>query len=682
MGKRTTKAVRPQPSAVRRTADTAALARRAEQNDPLTTGRRTRGARPESATGEPSGKIGRAARATEGNRAPVGGDSAGSAAVQSSDFRSPDERGAGPAHADVARPDTRPGTCAAAQPLTPFVDTGSSSNVNPNTGGPSHDVTTTDREATEAAASAASSNAALAPLPLTMPRISLDRRMFFIRDVIAWMNDEANRKLGIKSRRIGLTYGHAYDRTSRRVRGLQRKAYYTGISLDMAREYIDYCAFHAKRLSVVSTIIPGECVARYRSADGKVRKVKVNTFTIEFPAGGSIIALPSRPAAMRGRDGDMDADEWPFHENQAELYKAAVSVTKWGGQFAGWGSHNGDGTLVWAIERGMRKVLAALGVMELDGHPDIPLDILVAKARELHFRPAMSIHRITIVRAVASGLVELLNRVTGANYTRESFLAECHDECLNGEHYQQEYMCVPTTAQAAALKYHTIEACQHEDCPAPLDGLERLDEAVATLRRCYTGGPGYGGMDIGSTQDPSVLWLWEGVGDVLWTRLILRLRDCRMPDQEYAVERLAAVVRLVRCAILKRGVGVGILEHLVRRLGEGRIVGIDETNPVKVGLAAGIIQAFEDRRVRVPVDDSVKEGLHAVRETRTPGNLVSYDAPRGTQGHGDEFWAAAAGLDCATLSSGGLTIASAADLHALAGGIGSELPEPELDGVW
>jgi len=474
----------------------------------------------------------------------------------------------------------------------------------------------------------------------------------FLPDIVAWMNDEARRKAYVKSRRIGVTYGHSYDRVSRRVRGLRRHAYYTGVSLDMAREYIDYCAFHTRTFLKTAEVIEGADDVAYRTADGKRRKLTVNTFTLEYPSGARIIALPSRPAALRGRGGDLDADEFAFHEDQEGLYKAGVSVTKWGGQFAVWSSHNGEGTRFHTFERNCRQVLAALGVTACAGHADIPLDTLAAKGRELKIRPVFSLHQTTIERAVGQGLVELLNRVAGGSYTRESFLAECRDECLNDEHYNQEYMCVATTALAAALKYHVIEACQHEGCPGPIDGLERLDEAAATLAHGYTGGPLFAGMDIGRTQDLSVLWIWEAVGDVLWTRLVYRLKNCAMPDQERAVQTLLTTsgpraVRLGRCAILKRGVGVGIYDHLARALSAARVVGIDETNPVKVGLAGGIIQAFEDRRVRMPLDDGLKESLHAVREQRTPGNLVTYDAPRGAQGHADEFWAAAAGIDAA-----------------------------------
>lgn len=501
------------------------------------------------------------------------------------------------------------------------------------------------------------------PTPLTKSRISKDRRMMFLPDIVAWMNDESRRKMGVKSRRIGLSYGHAYDRVSRRVKGLRRKAYYTGVSLDMAREYIDYCAFHARTFSLAGDVIEGSTDAEYRTADGRRRVVQVATFSLRFPSEAEIMAMPSRPAALRGRGGDMDADEYAFHEDQAGLYKAAVHVTKWGGQFAAWSSHHGEGTQFHNFELNCRRVLETLGIDPDDGHADVPLEKLAAIGRELRVRPVFSYHRTTIERAVDQGLVELLNAVTGSTHTRESFLTECRDECLNDEHYGQEYMCRAVTALLAALKYHVIEGCQHEQCPAPIDGWDNFDRARATLMEHYTGGPVFAGIDVGDTGDPTAFWLFESVGDVLWSRLLYRMRNESMVDQENAAKGLFAGVRLARCAVLRRGVGVGIHAHLDRTYGSARIAGIDETRTNKVAMVGGFVQCFEDHRIRVPLDQTLKESLHSMREVRTPGGQVTYDAPRRKGGHADEFSAGMAAVDAASLPTGGLTEAATENLR-------------------
>lgn len=500
---------------------------------------------------------------------------------------------------------------------------------------------------------AAAATDAAAVAPLTAARTSKDRALYFLPDIRAWMNDTSRRKLFVKSRRIGATYAHAYDRVSRRMQGLTRHAYYTGVSLDMAREYIDYCAYHARTFGRVLEVLEGEEQVGYRTADGRHRKLAINTFTLEFPSGARIVAMPSRPAALRGRGGDMDADELAFHEDQAALYKAAISVTKWGGQFAGWSSHNGEGTTFHGFEKNCRAALVALlGNAAFDGDAwrGTPLEALVAAARPLRLRPVFSYHQTTIERAVAQGLVELLNRVTGGAHTAESFLAECRDECLNEEHYQQEYLCVATTALLAALKYHVIEACQHDACAAPVQGRGRELPPIGLVG--YAGGPLYVGVDVGRTQDLTVIWVWEPVGDVLWTRAIVELAECSLVDQETAIERLFAAGDVRRCTILKRGIGQGLFDHLERKF-HARVSGVDETRPIKLGLVGQLVQACEDRRVRVPLCERTKEALHSVREVRTPGGQVSYDAPRSDAGHADQFWAAAAGIDGLIKRKGG-----------------------------
>lgn len=490
----------------------------------------------------------------------------------------------------------------------------------------------------------AAPSAVAGPLPLTKSRRSLDAKLLFLPDIRAWIEDESKRIQGVKCRRAGWTYGNAYKRVSQRLaRGVTRDAMYTGLNLDMTGQYMDYCRFHAARFGMIAKAIAGEEEITYQGADGQRRKLNLKKLTLEFPSGAKIIALPSRAAALRTHGGDVDADENAHAEEQEALYEAAVSCTKWGGQFAAWSSHNGEGTEFRRREVVYDRTCAALGLAPTEGPPSLDLDTLTAKGRELRVRPIFRVHRTNIVRAVDQGLVEILNRATGAKYTRASFLQECWDECRSQEHYDQEYMCKPQSMLLAALKYKVIEDAQHKDCPAPVDGYERVEEFIATVRAHYAGGSLFVGMDIGHSQDLTVLWVWEAVGDVLWQRGILRLARCNMVDQEDAAARLFAF-KMGRLSILWRGMGVGVFDHLSRKFG-GRVSKIDESRAVKMGLVGGIVQAFEDHRVRIAVDDGLKEALHSVREVRTPGGQVSYDAPHSDAGHADEFWAAGAGVD-------------------------------------
>ena len=51
---------------------------------------------------------------------------------------------------------------------------------------------------------------------------------------------------------------------------------------------------------------------------------------------------------------------------------------------------------------------------------------------------------------------------------------------------------------------------------------------------------------------------------------------------------------------------------------------------------------FEDKLVRIPADDRVREDLHSVRKLVTTAGNVRLDVDRSdTDGHADRFWALA-----------------------------------------
>lgn len=498
--------------------------------------------------------------------------------------------------------------------------------------------------------SGSSGAASTGPVPLVMPK----KRQLFLPYGQRWINDQSKRKFYRKSRRIGITWYESYDSVAPRMTFKRPwDYYYTAVNLDGAREFIDYGEFFARNVfGKTAETYDDQIEFEYRDAEGRDKKLSVNTLSIRFPNETKLVAMPSRPAALRGRSGDLGADEIDFHEDAEGLYRAAASVTKWGGTFRGWSSANGEGTLGEKIVGVCCKVLRALGhdPLNMPGG-GVPFDVLTAKARELRLRPVMSFHRTTITQAVEQGLVELLNTVTGTEYTRESFLQECIDECLNEDHYNQEYGCLATTALNAALKYHIVEAVMHEACGGMVDWPEPLDNVLVG----YQGGKLYIGVDVARTANWTVIWIFEAVGDVLWTRGIYRMKNVSMVDQQRVLETIAGKGQLARCSILKRGVGIGITDWMIRKFGEARVSGLDETNTNKVGMIIGAVQKFEDRLVRVPMNHDLKEKLHSVRETRTPGGQVTYTAPTFEDGsHGDEAMACFAAIDAAAAGGGAI----------------------------
>lgn len=454
----------------------------------------------------------------------------------------------------------------------------------------------------------------------------------FLPYQLAWINDESPRKLGDKSRRTGWTYCEAFDCVSRRWRKTARREmdyWFSSADESAAQEFIDYCAFFAERtfMAVADRFID-------QIEDSESKRV-ATAYCLRTPSRNKIVAMTSNPRRFRSKGGDVGLDEFAFHDDARAMYTAASPVTTWGGTLRIFSTPNGEGSEFNKLVQRCRKTLTALGRDPDRGSQGVAFETLNAKARELHLTPMFSYHRVTINDAIEQGIVETINRTRGTHWTPDSFLLDCRDKSLDEDAYRQEYLCEPSADAAAWLTYALIESAEHDDCPAvgePLTG--------------YTGGPVYAGLDVGRKHDLTVLWLWEKVGDVLWARRVLRLRNMPLPDQLIVI---AAALREVKLAALlgdQTGIGLGLVEWLQRHI--GNVQGVTFTAAAKQAMAVDTKQAFEDRRVRIAArDGQLRDALHKVRKTVTAAGVVRFEASRDDAGHSDEFWAAAQGIHAA-----------------------------------
>ena len=139
-----------------------------------------------------------------------------------------------------------------------------------------------------------------------------------------------------KSRRTGITYGFAADAV---LTAAQRGAggmnvFYIAYNLDMTREFVDYCAMFAKAFDRAASQ-PQEILYDDGSDEG------IKAFRIDLPSGHSIVALSSKPRSLRGKQGKVIIDEAAFHDQLAELLKAALALLMWGGRVVLISTHDG-----------------------------------------------------------------------------------------------------------------------------------------------------------------------------------------------------------------------------------------------------------------------------------------------------------------------------------------------------
>lgn len=154
-----------------------------------------------------------------------------------------------------------------------------------------------------------------------------------------WLADEAQLKIAEKGRRIGLTWAEAADDVSIAAAEGGSNVFYISATEDMAREYVEACAMWARVFDLAATSI-GEGVFADEGRDGATRNIK--TYEITFPRSGHrIVALSSRPANLRGKQGVIVIDEAAFAPDLAGLLKAALAMLMWGDKVRIISTHDG-----------------------------------------------------------------------------------------------------------------------------------------------------------------------------------------------------------------------------------------------------------------------------------------------------------------------------------------------------
>jgi phage FluMu gp28-like protein len=64
-------------------------------------------------------------------------------------------------------------------------------------------------------------------------------------------------------------------------------------------------------------------------------------------------------------------------------------------------------------------------------------------------------------------------------------------------------------------------------------------------------------------------------------------------------------------------------------------------------MATQLLQVFEDRAIRIPIDVELRDDLRKPERFMTPSGQVSIAATRDEAGHADHFWALALAINVA-----------------------------------
>lgn len=304
-----------------------------------------------------------------------------------------------------------------------------------------------------------------------------------------------------------------------------------------------------------------------------------------------IIMLPANPDTARGFSANVALDEFAFHRDSDAIWTALYPTITRGYKLRITSTPNGTQNRFYHL-------------WELAGKD-------ANWARQ----------KVTIYDARDAGLpvdIEMLHAGIADEYA-----------------WRQEYLCEFVDEATSWMPWELIRAAEHADATAV------LPETMAEK------GPIFIGWDVARWHDLSVIWIWQRVGDVLWTRGVIEMRRVPLPDQQLEFERVMRLPGVVRACIDAGGMGEGPADYARMRFGDLKAEPVKFTAAVKAVLATDIRRAAEDKRLRIPSDERIREDWHGVRQQRTVAGNVRFDG-EAKDSHCDRFWAAALGVHAAS----------------------------------
>lgn len=420
-----------------------------------------------------------------------------------------------------------------------------------------------------------------------------------------WLDDKSKIKIWEKSRRIGATYVQSYEDVRDCINKTVPAVWFSSADESAAKEYIDYCEkwvklFHASAKRLGEVIIDNE--------------KDIKALVIEFSNGTKIHALSSNPKSFRSKGGKVVLDEFAFHNNPEELWKAARPCITWGFPLRILSTHNGQNCLYYKF---------------ID-------QVLKGKLIWSH-------HKTPIQLAVSERLVDKIYQRKTTLQEQEEWMANEKDNCFDEYTWLQEYCCIAVDEASAFLPYDLITTCELDDILRPLEDLKH---------------DFYVGVDIGRRKDLTVIWVLEKIENIKYTRLIIELAKMPFHKQEEILHEILSHKLFRRDCQDDTGIGMQMAENAQLKFGKFRVEGVTFTNKVKEDLAYRLRTEFENKTVFIPSRHEIREDLHSIRKITTASNNIRFDADRSDNGHADRFWALALALHAADNGSGDIHIST------------------------
>lgn len=315
------------------------------------------------------------------------------------------------------------------------------------------------------------------------------------------------------------------------------------------------------------------------------------TYEVRFSGGSRIRAVAANPATARGKSDNLLLDEFGFHKNSHEIWRALFPIVS-------------------------RRDLKLRILSTANGFGNKLHEVMTSEKMARLF----SRHVVDIYKAVAQGL--------------DRDIDELRDGMNDPEGWAQEFECRFIDAATSWLTFDLIDACED-----PLAGIPEL----------YEGGLCFLGMDFGRRRNLTGIYVLEAVEDLLWLRERVELEGKPFREQLAELARVFATYRIVRGALDQTGMGEMPVEEAKASHGSSRIMGVIFNSHSKLEIATVMRQMMEDRRLRIPKSQELRDDLHSVTKRVGPSGVPVISAPVINGSHADRFWSL--GLACLAASS-------------------------------
>jgi phage FluMu gp28-like protein len=363
--------------------------------------------------------------------------------------------------------------------------------------------------------------------------------------------------------------------------------------------------------------------------DRAIAEALLRVAEIHFANGSRVVAIPANPSTARGYSANVILDEFAYHEDPDAIWAAMFpSLTN---PLAGTFMRRVHALFAGDDTHQIRRNMKIRVVSTFNGREN-KFFSLWDKRKENGY----SGHFVTIYDAIADGLPANADEIkTGLD---------------DPDAWAQEYECHPTDTSNVLLPYDLLAQAE------TIEATEIIEpEFFESNREIFCG------VDFGRSNDPTICWTLEAVGDILWTREVLALRKTATPEQNAILSSRIKASR--RTCFDYTGPGIGFGDYALKEegIGEwkpeehkfGRLELFTFTPKAKRSLFPNLRRKFEAPcRIRIPISRAVREDLHAMQQVVTGGEY-NYWARQSRQGHSDRCTALALAVRAASESVAG-----------------------------